>query len=152
MRGAMVVRADPAATAHNILAHEQLYRLGGGADLLTLACDIALAALFYVLLKPCSPTTALVASYFRLAYAAIMGVVSVTHFAPLVFLQSAGLGGFTNAQLESLAFGFAGAAALTLTYGFLQNAGLPEVSWIWVWPVMAVCWIIGSLIARRRYR
>jgi hypothetical protein len=55
-------------------------------------------------------------------------------------------------QLESLAFGFAAAAVATFTYGFLQNAGLPEVSWVWVWPVMAVCWIVGGLVARRRYR
>jgi hypothetical protein len=55
-------------------------------------------------------------------------------------------------QLESLAFGFATAAVATFTYGFLQNAGLPEVSWVWVWPVMAVCWMVGQLVARRRYR
>ena len=55
-------------------------------------------------------------------------------------------------QLESLAFGFAAAAVATFTYGFLQNAGLPEVNWVWVWPVMAVSWIVGVLLARRRYR
>ena len=55
-------------------------------------------------------------------------------------------------QLESLAFGFAVAAIATFTYGFLQNAGLPDVSWVWVWPVMAMCWILGQLVARRRYR
>ncbi|HEX3602274.1 MAG TPA: hypothetical protein VHU84_19125 [Lacipirellulaceae bacterium] len=55
-------------------------------------------------------------------------------------------------QLESFAFGFAAAAIATFTYGFLQNAGLPDVSWVWVWPVMAVCWILGQLVARRRYR
>jgi hypothetical protein len=55
-------------------------------------------------------------------------------------------------QLESLAFGFASTAIATFTYGFLQNAGLPEVSWVWVWPVMAVCWMVGQVVARRRYR
>ena len=55
-------------------------------------------------------------------------------------------------QLEALAFAFAAAAILTFTYGFLQNAGLPEVSWIWIWPVMAMCWIAGQLLARRRYQ
>ena len=54
-------------------------------------------------------------------------------------------------QLESLAFGFAATAIATFTYGFLQNAGLPEVSWVWVWPVMGVCWMLGQLFARRRY-
>lgn len=55
-------------------------------------------------------------------------------------------------QLESLAFGFTATAIVTFTYGFLQNAGLPDVSWIWVWPVMAVCWIVGQVAARWRYR
>ena len=55
-------------------------------------------------------------------------------------------------QLESLAFGFASTAIATFTYGFLQNAGLPDVSWVWVWPVMGVCWMLGQLAARRRYR
>ncbi len=55
-------------------------------------------------------------------------------------------------QLEGLAFGFAAAAIATFTYGFLQNADLPQLSWIWVWPVMAVCWIVGLLVARWRYR
>jgi Na+/melibiose symporter-like transporter len=55
-------------------------------------------------------------------------------------------------QLEGLAFAFAASAIATFTYGFLQNAGLPEVSWIWVWPVMGSSWIVGVLVARWRYR
>jgi hypothetical protein len=55
-------------------------------------------------------------------------------------------------QLEGLAIAFALAAVTTFTYGFLQNAGLPQVSWVWVWPVMGVCWIVGQAFARRRYR
>ena len=55
-------------------------------------------------------------------------------------------------QLEALAFGFTMAAILTLSYGFLQNAGLPAVNWVWVWPVMGICWAIGTLVAQRRYR
>lgn len=55
-------------------------------------------------------------------------------------------------QLESLAFAFAAASLATFTYGFLQNAGLPDVSWVWVWPVMGMSWLVGQLVARRRYR
>src|SRR5262249_49320895 len=55
-------------------------------------------------------------------------------------------------QLEALAFGFLAAALVTFTYGLLQNADLPQVSWVWVWPVMAVCWLVGQLVARRKYR
>jgi hypothetical protein len=55
-------------------------------------------------------------------------------------------------QLEGLAFGFVATAVLSLTYGFLGNAGLPQPNWIWVWPVMAACWAAGLALAYRRYR
>jgi hypothetical protein len=55
-------------------------------------------------------------------------------------------------QLEGLAFGFIAAAVVTLTYGFLGNAGLPQPNWVWVWPVMGACWVVGLALARRRYR
>ena len=55
-------------------------------------------------------------------------------------------------QLEGLAFAFTLTAILTLSYGFLQNAGLPDISWIWIWPLMGFLWAIGLGIARRRYR
>ena len=55
-------------------------------------------------------------------------------------------------QLEALAFSFTATALLTLTYGFLQNAGVPNQSWIWVWPVMGIFWSIGLAVARQRYK
>jgi hypothetical protein len=55
-------------------------------------------------------------------------------------------------QLEGLAFGFVATAVLTLTCGFLGNAGLAQPNWIWVWPVMGACWALGLAFARRRYR
>ena len=55
-------------------------------------------------------------------------------------------------QLESVTFGFVASALATFTYGFLQKAGLPEVSWMWVWTVMAVCWMVGHWFTWWRYR
>ncbi len=55
-------------------------------------------------------------------------------------------------QLESLAFAFTLTALLTLTYGFLENAGLPQLSWIWVWPLMGFLWAVGIAVAKRRYQ
>jgi hypothetical protein len=55
-------------------------------------------------------------------------------------------------QFEAIAFAFAMAALLTLSYGFLQAfANFPDVNWVWVWPVMGLMWAIGVLIGRRRY-
>ncbi|MFY8091951.1 MAG: hypothetical protein ACOVN0_00585 [Niveispirillum sp.] len=55
-------------------------------------------------------------------------------------------------QLEVLAFSFAGTALLSLSYGFLEIAGLPKLSMFYVWPVMSALWIIGGLVSRLHYR
>ncbi len=55
-------------------------------------------------------------------------------------------------QLEALAFGFGAAGMLTLAYGFLENAGFPQQSYIWVFPTMIALWGIGGAIASYRYR
>ena len=53
--------------------------------------------------------------------------------------------------LEALAFAFGGTALITFTYGFLEQAGLPSLSWWWVWPIMASLWIVGGWLARKRW-
>ncbi len=55
-------------------------------------------------------------------------------------------------QLEALAFGFGAAGMLTFAYGFLENAGFPQLSYIWVFPTMIALWGIGGAIASYRYR
>lgn len=55
-------------------------------------------------------------------------------------------------QFEALGFAFAASALLTFSYGFLEIAGLPKLSLFVVWPLMAVMWMLGLLIAARRYR
>jgi hypothetical protein len=55
-------------------------------------------------------------------------------------------------QLEALGFSFAGTAILTFSYGFLEGLGYPRLSMFTVWPVLAVLWIAGLLLARRRYQ
>ncbi|MEK6225712.1 MAG: hypothetical protein AABM40_05375 [Chloroflexota bacterium] len=55
-------------------------------------------------------------------------------------------------QLEALAFGFGAAGMLTFAYGFLENAGIPQLSYIWVFPLMIALWGIGGAVASYRYR
>jgi hypothetical protein len=55
-------------------------------------------------------------------------------------------------HLEALAFAFAGTGALATGYGFLINAGMPDIDWgALVWPVMVALWAVGLVFARRRY-
>ena len=51
VRGRLVVHGDAAATAHNIMTHELLYRLGLAAEVFYLACNVPLTIVFYGLFK-----------------------------------------------------------------------------------------------------
>lgn len=55
-------------------------------------------------------------------------------------------------HLDGLAYGFGGTALTTFTYGFLQNAGLPDLSWHFVWPIMVLFWGIGVTWSASKYR
>lgn len=55
-------------------------------------------------------------------------------------------------QLDAIAMSFLGTALITFGWGFAEGAGLPRLSAFAVWPIMAVLWGVGVLIAQRRYR
>lgn len=55
-------------------------------------------------------------------------------------------------QLQALGFSFGTTAILTFSYGFLELAGFPLISWIWILPLMIVLWGLGSALAAWRYR
>jgi len=55
-------------------------------------------------------------------------------------------------QFEGIAFSFLATCLLTLTWGFLQNAGLPQADVIWVAPLLIMLWGLGLGIASRRYQ
>ena len=59
---ALIVHNDAAATAHNILASEQLYRLGFVAILIATASYAGVTAILYGLFKPVSRSVSLLAA------------------------------------------------------------------------------------------
>lgn len=104
VRGGMIVSGNAPRTAANILANEQLYRAAGVADLIVLACDVAVAILLYTLLKHVGPSIALLAAAFRLSLVAVNGAAVVTHFAPVMLLHGdVGLTALAPEQLQALA-------------------------------------------------
>jgi len=89
VRSSLIVEGDPAATVTNILAAKSLFRIGFVADAIMLLSDVAIAVLFYVLLKPVSKTLALAAAAFRLTQAAILGFNLLNYYAPMLLLGGA---------------------------------------------------------------
>ena len=100
-----MMRGDAALpTVARMLAAKQLYVLGGIAQLILGACDIAIALILYELLKPVSRSLALLAAFFRLVFVAIANANVLNHFAPLLLLSGAKYpGAFTPDQLQALA-------------------------------------------------
>jgi hypothetical protein len=55
-------------------------------------------------------------------------------------------------QLEAFALSFGVTCLATFSYGLLEYAGFPALSWIWIPPFMMTLWCIGAAIASRRYQ
>ncbi len=104
VRAGLVVPGDAATTAANIRASEWLFRVGFATDLVAFLSDVALAVLFYVLLRPVSRPLALIAGAFRLAQATVLGLNMLHHFVALLILGGAAyLTVFEPKQLDALA-------------------------------------------------
>ena len=106
MHSRLFVRNDAAATAGNILASEQLWRLSFAAMLVMLACDVGVASIFYVLFKPVNRTLSLIACAFRLVLVAIVGVALLGRYAPLLLLKDTAPAAFETDQLQAMALLF----------------------------------------------
>jgi hypothetical protein len=55
-------------------------------------------------------------------------------------------------QAESLAIAGGVTAMLSVTYGFLEIAGLPHLSAWWTWTVLMVSWAIARPLVGRHYQ
>jgi hypothetical protein len=55
-------------------------------------------------------------------------------------------------QFEGLALAFGATSLLTFSYGFLENVGFPQVSWVFIAPLMIALWGLGCAWAGRSYR
>ena len=55
-------------------------------------------------------------------------------------------------QMQAFGFSLGTTALVTFSYGFLEGAGMPRLSWTYVLPLMAVLWGAGTAIFTWRYR
>ena len=122
--GKLVVSGDAVATAQNILAHRGLIQLAFAVYLIEMACQVAITALFYNLLKPAGRTVSLVAAFLGLTGCVIKTFSRVFFIAPLFILGGAHyLSVFSAEQLKALALLFLkvndrGAGAALVFFGF----------------------------------
>ena len=103
VRGKLVVSGNAAATAANIMAHESRWRVAFSAEVLWLACAVALTMIFYVLMRVVNRNIALMGAFFALMSIAVEAVSTLFHFAPLLILRgSTYLTVFDTQQLQAL--------------------------------------------------
>lgn len=101
----LIVRSDAAATAANILASQQSYRLAFVANLIAGACYMGVTVILYELFKPVNRTLSMLAAFFGMTGMAGVAAASLVHFAPLVLLGSAQYAAaFTPTQLQATAY------------------------------------------------
>jgi hypothetical protein len=119
----LVVSADATATAENIRALGSLLRMGFAGYLVEAVCDITLALILYVLLRPVHRDLALLAAFFGLVSTAVFAVAELFYFAAAHILGGAAyLSSFSPDQLNTLAllslklFGYGG-GLFTVFYG-----------------------------------
>jgi hypothetical protein len=120
VRGGVVVPGDMAQTANNILAHEQLYRLGFSAAVVTVLSNPPMGFILYELLKVVNPRVALMALVFITVSTTIEAVNLFNYISPLLtFSLPEYRGAFQPAELQALArgtirlFGFGFGVSLT---------------------------------------
>lgn len=105
VRAKLIVPNDAAATASNIMASATLYRMGFFADFAALTAGMIIAVIFYRLLKPLSPTLALLDFMLAIVSNIVSIVALMLLFAPLLLLNGAPYWHTLQpAQLQELAY------------------------------------------------
>jgi hypothetical protein len=133
---------DAAASANRITSHESAYELGVALGLVSTVLYLALAALFYLLLRPVSRPLSLLMLVFDLVLCAVTAFGTVFQLAPVVILGGSSyltvfdvkqlqalalLSLYVGGQAEHVALVFAGAFQLFFGYLIYRSTFLPRV-------------------------
>jgi hypothetical protein len=85
--------------------------------------------------------------------------IAVAPAVPVAFLVAAGVRNVRRLDefhqrktLETLAFAYPTMIVGSISYGFLQNAGFPDVNWMYVGVCMFALFGVGQILSWWRYR
>jgi len=138
VRGQLIDTGDLARTADNIVANEQLFRIGFTAAVIVTICNLPLGFILYELFKVVNPRLALLALVFIIASATLEAVNSYNYLAPLItFTLPEYLKAFDAEQRQALAR----APIRFWAYGFSVSLMFFGV----------FCALIGTLILKSRF-
>jgi hypothetical protein len=137
VRGQLIDPANMAQTAINVVAHEQLYRLGFSAAVVVVICNLPLGWICFELFKVVNPRLALLALVFITAAATIEAVNLFNYITPLFTFTIPELSAFDAGQRQALAR----AAIRLFGYGFSVSLAFFGV----------FCALIGYLILRSKF-
>lgn len=85
----LIVSGDAAVTINNLVANETLFRFGIGSLVVVAILDVVVAWALYIFLEPVDRYLSLLAAWFRLIYASILGVALFDYVNVLRFLGDA---------------------------------------------------------------
>ena len=87
VRGTLIVPGDAVRTASNVVANARLFRLGLVCDLVTWAGVVVLVWALHELLAPVHPSLALLAAFWRIVEASVLGAITVNGLVVLRLLS-----------------------------------------------------------------
>jgi hypothetical protein len=152
----LIVPADAALTASNIIAHAGRYRAGFAIDLVGNAIYLALTALLYGLFRPVNRNLALIAAFFSLTGCIVQIVGELLRLVPVVLLtESHPSIAFSAAQLQTasvlaialynhvfdISFILFALFELVLGYLILMSRYVPKI-FGWVWILSGAGWLM----------
>jgi hypothetical protein len=138
VRSQLIIPGDMARTAANIVAHQQLYRMGFSAVVITVLCNPPMGVLLYELLKLVDSRIALLALVFILISTTIEAVNIFNYMSPLFTLTLPEYrAAFHPAELQALVRG----ANRLWSYGFSVSLAFFSV----------FCTLIGYLVIRSKF-
>lgn len=142
VRDRLIVPADVAATARNLTAMQPLWRLGLASEMLALLCTLALAMIYFVLLRPVSRELSILAALLRVVSVSVQAVAVLQldlallplndpafslAFSPDQRAELAALAIRTHSHGYTLALLIVGAAFLIHGFLIVRSTFLPKV-------------------------